>query len=202
MKAHDGGNAVRCRVRLFLALLGLLTALGPAKADFVSYSFNGAAPPGILISGSFAYDTASQPSAPFGGPDVVYPNVGGSLSITYQGQTYTSHSISANLEANKLVLVSNPSSALGSMIIDLEWSGPGLSSLTSLPKQLDPNRLQPFSKFTIGGGPSQPILAGGYVTELVAPKLAALPEPGSLTLASVAVVGILARLRRRRSRAV
>jgi hypothetical protein len=174
--------------------------MGPARADFLAvYNFTGRdGLTGNPVTGTFTYDTASRPVPPLV-VEVLYPDVGGSLSITDGGHTYTSTSISGSLQANSLELLSNPAGSAGAVTIVLEWSGPGASSLSSLPGQLDPSRLVPgFSGFAITGGVTQPNIAGGTITGLTSAQVASLPEPGGLSLAAVGVVSLAAALRRRR----
>jgi hypothetical protein len=185
------------------AVLWLATAHTAARADFVTYDFTGydtvtRSP----VTGSFSYNTSAPGQVlPASGPPqgALWDDVQGSLSITDNGHTYTSTSISANLVPEKLILFSNPGTeVVGSVYVSLPWLGPGLSSIASLPATIDVNHLL-FPQFSIGGGPRAPGLGGGPITSVVlqsSPSTA--PEPGALTLAAIAATGALAVVRRGR----
>jgi hypothetical protein len=200
VKAVSGGGASANRMTAaVVALLWLASVHTVARADFVSYSFTGKdSLTGSPVTGSFSYNTSapSQLLPPSGPPQfALYDNVQGSLSITDNGHTYTSTSISANLGPDKLILFSNPGTeVVGSVYVSLPWWGRGLSSIASLPATIDVNHLL-FPQFSIGGGPSKPGLGGGPITSVVQAPTA--PEPGALTLAAIAAAGALAVTRRR-----
>jgi hypothetical protein len=208
MKADCGGGSSANRMRAaVVALLWLATVHTAARADFVSYSFTGKdSLTGSPVTGSFSYNTSApsrlEPAS--GTPQfALYDNAQGSLSITDNGHTYASTSVSADLSPNRLTLFSNPTNTAGSTSVDLSWTGPGLSSIASLPATItiDVNHLwiSLFPQFSIGGGPSAPALGTGPITSLVlqtSPSTA--PEPGTLTLAVIAATGALAAGRRGR----
>jgi hypothetical protein len=200
MKAACGGGTSANRMTAAVAaLLWLATAHGAARADLITYSFTGIDfSTGSPVTGSFSYNTSVPPSVIFQGV-ALYPDVGGSLSITDNGHTYTSTSVAANLGPNGLTLFSLPGTeVVGSTYVSLPWSGPGPFSVASLPATIAVNQL-PFPTFAIGGGPAAPALGDGSITSVAlqtSPSTA--PEPGALTLAAIAATGALAVARRSR----
>jgi hypothetical protein len=185
------------------AVLWLAAVHTAARADFVTYTFTGndsltRSP----VTGSFSYNTSAPHTLllpPLGQPQVaLYPDVQGSLSVTDNGHTYTSTSITANLGPDQLILFSNPPETGAWLYLNLPWTGPGLSSITSLPATIDVNRLL-FPRFSIGGGNAAPAIGDGPITSVVLKTSAATaPEPGALTLAAIAATGALAVVRRGR----
>jgi hypothetical protein len=196
-------------VAMPIALLCLVSVLGPARADFVRYEFSGhdiisRAP----VSGSFSYNSGAPytNTFPLGWKfplGAYYKDVGGNLTLTDNGHTYTNTSVFAELQSNiltvnSLTLFGNVPAGVG-ITVSLDWWGPPLGSILSLPPRIDPNRLLP-STFTLSTGDFPKDIGLGPIT-FSASATAIAPEPGALTLAAVAAVGGLAaaRWRRRRS---
>jgi hypothetical protein len=189
-------------------LLYLVLVLGPARADFVRYEFSGNdVISHAAVSGSFSYNSGAPytNTFPLGWTfplGAYYKDVGGNLTLTENGHTYTNTSVSAELQGttltpNGLSLFGNaPASGVGISVF-LSWSGPPVGSLLSLPPRIDPNRLLP-STFTLTAGVNYPFDIGlGQIT-LSASAAGIAPEPGALSLAAVAAVGGLVAARRAR----
>jgi hypothetical protein len=187
-------------------LLYLVSVLGPARADFVRYEFTGndviSRSP---VSGSFSYNSGAPytNTFPLGSTfplGAYYKDVGGTITLTENGHTYTNTSVFAELDgtsltSNSLTLFGNAPVSGVAITLDLAWWGPPPGSLLSLPPRIDTNRLLADTNFSLTIGVDQKYIGLGPIT-VSASAASVAPEPSGLVLAAVAAAGGLAAARR------
>jgi PEP-CTERM motif len=193
------------------ALLSTVVFAGGARADLVTYSFNGTdSLTGSLVVGTLSYSTTAAVSDPSSG-ESKFTNVDGSLSITFDGKTYSSSSISATLQSGSLQFYnSDTSSGHGlSVLLAAANAGSIFNNLSSLPTRLSTSNLL-GSTFSITQFPAPPghgqagsgaifDIAGGSITSVDFVSDAATPEPSSLALAALGAFGLGVRIARRKT---
>jgi hypothetical protein len=182
-----------------IAKVGVLVALvlstGPARGELVSYSFTGTdSITGTPVIGSFSYQT-NTPSH-LASPDrAIFPDVGGSLTITALGHTYSTNAVGGVFQPDSLFLLHSDSSGPFFAIALTSPDGATVFPQVSfLPPSLNLGSLG-GSQFRIAEVNSQTEIAGGPIT-LSAPAVIAeaAPEPGALTLAAAALAAAAVRL--------
>jgi hypothetical protein len=206
---------MRSRTGIALSLVLLGASVGPARAEFVTFSFQGNGfPPGsapLPLSGSITYDThGSLVSAD--GIQSIFATAG-SITISAgssAGQTLTfgPRTLLVKLEPDQMV-VRYQSWPSGSPLpaappwlfiqLGIQGTGPAptFTDLSSLPSRLPPGLTGPLildAHFR-----ERDVLLQGTLNNIAPASVAPLPEPGSLALAAGGgLLGLACVARRRR----
>jgi hypothetical protein len=205
---------VKRTISVVVVLLVTGLQVGAARADLVSYSFTAMdSQTGTPVLGSFAYQTNAVAS-PLSS-EASYFLTSGSMTMTYNGYTYSTTSITAILQPDSLQLSSSNNASGQFLGITLASSGSStiFSNLSSLPTTLNLSVLN-GSTFSIGqevppappGFASLPLgwqIAAGPISALGSAQEASVsgaPEPGGLLLAALGATVLISRTVRRRER--
>jgi hypothetical protein len=207
----------RTGIALSLVLLG--ASVGPARAEFVTFSFQGNGfPPGtgfpvrdpLPLSGSITYNTQGSLVSSDGIQSTFTTT--GSITISAGSSTSTTafgpSTLLIKLEPDQMI-VSYQSWPSGSPLpktlpwlllllgIDATSPAPIFTDISSLPSRLPPGLTGPL--IVDGHFRERDLLLQGNVYNIAPASVAALPETGSLALAATgSLLGLACVARRRR----